>query len=150
MENEKFYEIIDFAIGREEIAVFFYLDLQKKAKFAALSEILGEFAEMERGHMMILMKIRENGLSKVKPKEVEDLHISDYIVSAEPSDDMSYQDILTIAIKREEAAAILYSNMAEMINDAELKNLFKKLAAEEAGHKLKFEKIYDDEILKEN
>jgi rubrerythrin len=34
--------------------------------------------------------------------------------------------------------------------DTNTKQLFLKLASEEAKHKLHFEKIYDDEILKEN
>jgi len=150
MGLERFNEIIDFAIGREEAAVVFYVDLKKKAKFSAISEMLEEFAEMERGHIRVLQKIKEQGSTKVKPYEVEDLHISDYIVDAEPSENMNYQDILTVAIKREESARNLYTNMANMVNDESLQNLFLKLASEEAAHKLKFEQMYDDEIYKEN
>ena len=147
---KKFDEILDFAIAREQDAVDFYVDLQKKANFSAQEEMLEELAEMERGHKKMLMKIKENGVVSEQVKKVEDLHISDYVVEIEPSDEMDYQDILTIAMKREEAAFNLYTNMANAISNADLKHLFTKLAAEEAGHKNRFEKLYDEEILKEN
>ena len=150
MTKEKFNEVINFAIAGEKDAIKFYQGLQEKVKFQAQIEMLKEFEDMEKGHILILENIRNKGFEKIEIKEVTDLHISDYIVDVEPSDNMSYQDILTVAIKREEAATILYSNMAKMIHNDELKNLFQKLATEESGHKLKFEKMYDDDILKEN
>jgi rubrerythrin len=48
----------------------------------------------------------------------------------------------------EERALKLYNNMNQSNQDENLKKLFNLLANEEAKHKLKLEKIYDDEILK--
>ncbi|MCK5223120.1 MAG: rubrerythrin, partial [Candidatus Aminicenantes bacterium] len=61
-----------------------------------------------------------------------------------------YQDIITIAMKREEAAYRLYTQMSESISEPKIKKLFEKLAEEELKHKLHFEKIYDDEFFNEN
>jgi rubrerythrin len=61
---------------------------------------------------------------------------------------MPYADILRIAIKMEERALKLYNNMNQSNQDENLKKLFSLLANEEAKHKLRLEKIYDDEILK--
>ena len=150
MNTEKFNEIINFAIEREKEAVEFYQDLQTKTKFTAQQEMLKELEEMEKGHIRVLTKIKEQGKAKQETEYVQDLQISDYLVASEPSNNLSYQDILIIAMKREEASKTLYSNMATLVQDAELKQLFKRLASEETGHKLKFEKLYDEEILKEN
>ncbi len=150
MTKEKFNEVINFAIAGEKEAVTFYRNLQKKSKFEAQKEMLKEFEDMEKGHIIILENIRNKGFVNIEEKKVQDLHISDYIVEVEPSENMSYQDIIILAMKKEEAAKKLYSNLAKQFSDSETVQLFERLAAEEAGHKLIFEKLYDDEILKEN
>ena len=78
------------------------------------------------------------------------MKISNYVVDMEPAPDMTYQDIIIMAMKREEAANKLYTAMAEKVGNEEIKKLFQKLASEEAKHKLHFEKIYDKEILTDN
>lgn len=148
MTKEKFNEVVDFAIAGEKEAIKFYQELQDKVKFQAQIEMLKEFEDMEKGHVVILENIRNKGFKEIEIKEVTDLHISDYIVDVEPSEDMSYQDILIIAMKKEEKANKLYTEMANKFSSTE--QLFRRLAAEEAEHKLKFDKLYDDEILKEN
>jgi rubrerythrin len=150
MTKEKFNEVINFAIAGEKEAIKFYQELQGKVKFQAQIEMLKEFEDMEKGHILILENIRNKGFEKIEIKEVTDLHISDYIVDVGPSEDMNYQDILIIAMKKEEKANKLYTEMANNFPGTELEQLFRRLAAEEAEHKLKFEKLYDDKILKEN
>jgi len=49
-------------------------------------------------------------------------------------------------MKREETSFKLYSEMAIKFSDSELSTLFRKLASDEAKHKLIFEKLYDDWI----
>jgi rubrerythrin len=63
---------------------------------------------------------------------------------------LTYQDIVIIAMKREEASRNLYADLAERFAGSDTGALFSRLSAEEAEHKLRFEKIYDDEILKDN
>ena len=150
MTKEKFNEVINFAIAGEKEAIKFYQELQEKVKFQAQIEMLKEFEDMEKGHVVILENIRNKGFENIEIKEVTDLHISDYIVDVEPSEDMNYQNILIIAMKKEEKSNKLYTEMANNFPGTELEQLFRRLAAEEAEHKLKFEKLYDDEILEEN
>ena len=51
-------------------------------------------------------------------------------------------------MKNEEHSVKLYNGLKASCRDEDLKRLFAFLAQEEAKHKLKFEKIYDEEILK--
>ncbi|MCD4795636.1 MAG: ferritin family protein [Candidatus Cloacimonetes bacterium] len=150
MFTENINVIINFAIEREKEAVAFYQDLQSKASFKAQKEMLKEFEDMEKGHIVILENIRTKSFQKIEEKRVQDLHISDYIIEVEPSENMTFQNIIILAMKKEEAAKKLYTNLAKQFSGSESGKLFERLAAEEAEHKLKFEKIYDDEILKEN
>jgi rubrerythrin len=51
-------------------------------------------------------------------------------------------------MKNEEHSVKLYNDLKTSTRDEPLKKLFAFLANEEAKHKLKFRKIYDEEILK--
>jgi rubrerythrin len=104
---------------------------------------------MEKEHIVVLRQIQKKGIKSFDIPEVENLHISDYIVERPPSEMMSYQDILITAMKKEEAAYKLYTDLAGKQSETGEKNLFLKLASEEAKHKLTFEKLYDDEVLKQ-
>jgi len=53
-------------------------------------------------------------------------------------------------MKREESSFKLYSEMSVKFPDAEVSTLFRRLAADEAKHKLIFEKMYDDWMSKGN
>lgn len=150
MNQEKFNEIIAFAIKREQEAVEFYQELQTLVSFESRKELMHELELMEKGHIKILENISKNIKNETSIPKVDDLKIADYIVEVKPTAEMSYQDILIIAMKKEEMAQKLYKKLADQSDNDEIKNLFLRLASEEAKHKLRFEKIYDDDILKEN
>lgn len=154
MVNKHFNEIIDFAIEREKEAVRFYQELQKISQFTEKQKLLHEFELMEKGHITILeniwKQIRKNERRQIDVPEIQNLHISDYIVESKPTAEMSYQEILITAMKKEETSFALYNDLAEKNSDPGIKKLFLKLASEEAKHKLFFEKIYDDEILSQD
>ena len=150
MNSKKFDEIIDFAINREYEAMKFYQDMQGMVKFNSQKKLLKDFELMEKGHAEILKDIRNTDFNKIEIPDIENLLISDYIVASKPYLDMNYQDIIILAMKREEASYRLYNDMASRVGNQNIKKLFLKLASEEAKHKLHFEKIYDNEILTEN
>lgn len=150
MIEKELLKIIDFAIEREKEAVEFYQNLQKMADFSSKKEMLHEFELMEMGHIKTLENLKKEEIEDIKLENIQDLHLSDYLVSAPASEDMSYQNILIIAIKKEEKACRLYTDLVNRQKDEKIKKLFQKLAREEAKHKQHFEKIYDDEILDNN
>ncbi len=150
MEKEKFYEILDFAIEKEHEAVEFYLNLQKIVKDPASKAVLHDLEMMERGHVQILQNITPSQVAKFIPENIANLQISDYMVTNTPNPEMTFQEVLAIAMKREEAAKNLYAVLANDTNDEALKSMFMKLSTEEDKHKLQLETLYDDVILKEN
>ncbi len=143
-------DILDFAIKREEDAARFYADLADKAKFESLKNVLKEFEQEEWGHKKKLEEISAGIQGIPELTKINDLKIADYTVTVKVSDDMSYQDILIVAMKREKAAFHLYTDLAERTNDADVRKLFLALAQEEAKHKLRFEIEYDNNIMSEN
>jgi rubrerythrin len=148
MDEKKFKEIIKFAIDKEIKSYNFYTNASQVAKYSGAKDLFSDLAQQEVGHRKMLEKLDLKKIARAKIDKVPDLKISDYIVDAEFKPDMPYADILRIAIKMEERALKLYNNMNQSNQDENLKKLFSLLANEEAKHKLRLEKIYDDEILK--
>jgi rubrerythrin len=107
-------------------------------------------ANQERMHKRKLESIDRARVSGASIVKVPDLKIADYMDDVTITADMGYQDILVVAMKREEKSHNLYTTLASNTDDAELTKLFQLLAAEEAGHKLALEKEYDEHVLTEN
>jgi len=63
---------------------------------------------------------------------------------------MDYKDAIILAMKREKNAHDLYSRLALATEDDAGRELFLAFAKEEAMHKNRFEREYDDVVLKEN
>jgi rubrerythrin len=143
-------EILDFAIGEEQAAVDFYLALAEQSKNRQSKQVFTEYAEEEMRHKANLTRIRENGDFKMSGETVRDLKIAEYLVDVRPSADMSYQDALILAMKKEKAAFRMYTALAGKAEDPGIRNIFLNLAQEESKHKLRFEIEYDEYILKEN
>jgi rubrerythrin len=143
-------EILDYAIGQEEEAAAFYTDLARRAEKAGMQEILLEFVAEEVRHKKQLLRVRQGESQLITNREVVDLRIADYLVEIEATDNISYQDALIIAMKREQAAFHLYNDMAEKVPEGTLRELFSGLAREEAKHKLFFESQYDEHVFSDN
>jgi rubrerythrin len=143
-------EILDYAIDQEQQAADFYADLANRAEKAGMKEILLDFSAEEQSHKDRLLAVKAGERELTPEQEVLDLKISDYLVEVDASEDISYQDALIVAMKRERAAFQLYSDMATRVPDSHLKEVLQGLAKEEAKHKLFFESEYDDRVLLDN
>ena len=148
MDEKKFKEIIQFAIDKEIEAFNFYTGASQNAKYSGGMELFLSLAKEEEGHRKLLENLNMEKVSQKRIEKVPDLHISDYMVEVEMKPGLSYADTLRIAMKREEKSLKLYNDMKDSNTDEDLKKLFTLLANEEDKHKLKLEKIYDEEILK--
>jgi len=150
MTVSEFNEILDFAVAREQEAVSFYRALQGESKFAQQKAMLQELEQMEMGHIVVIESIRQKGVQPQFIEKVPNLKISEYLVKELDEKDLSYQSILIKAMKREENSFKLYTEMSLKFPDEELSTLFRRLASDEAKHKLHFEKLYDDFISEGN
>jgi rubrerythrin len=142
--------ILDFAIDNEQVAVDFYTQLAKIANTDDMRITFEQFAKEEIGHKARLTKIKEEGIFTLPNEAVADLKIADYIVRTEPNAEMTYEQALVLAMKREKAAFKLYLKLSESAPTEALKGLFLSLAQEESRHKLRFELEYDEYVLREN
>jgi rubrerythrin len=149
-EFENITDILDFAIANEQSAFEFYSELAKNARNEDMRDTFERFAQEEIGHKAKLLKVKEEGVFTKENVKITDLKIADYLDKVQATPDMSYQDALVLAMKREKAAFRLYTKLAAKTSHSNLTNLFLALAQEESKHKLMFEVEYDEYILREN
>jgi len=150
MGTGRFREILEFAIRKEQEAVDAYTTASRIVKRAGVRDMLLLFAKQEEGHKRKLEAIDQASVAAAEAATVPDLRIADYTDNAEITPTMDYQDLLTVAMKREEKALSLYTFLASNTREADLRQLFEFLAREEARHKLALEKEYDEHVLTDN
>ena len=142
-----FEDIISFAIEKEKEAAEFYRDMGKRARKAHAKLMFNELSAEEVKHREFLEGVAEGNVPDLPLKEIADLRISDYLVDISFKPDMEYQDILIMAMKREENAHKLYEDMVTKAQSPELQKVLKFMAQEEAKHKLRLETEYDEVVL---
>ncbi len=140
-------DVVQFAIEREEAAIQAYGEMHEKASMPGLKALLLELQSEEKNHKKILQAITPEDIAGFKPETVVDLKISDYLVDEPLTDDISFQDLLIFAAKKEQKAVELYSALAQKAGTKELKELFEFMIQQEKTHKLKLEKEYEDHVL---
>lgn len=140
-------DVVQFAIEKEEKAKEFYEKCAEKAKNPGIKKFFQEMAEEEQRHKDLLVGLDPSGLDSMKLSQVEDLRISDYLVEVKFKEDITYQEALTLAMKKEEKAYEFYNGWKNKCMQEKTAKLFEMLAQEEMKHKRKIETVYDEEIL---
>ncbi len=148
MDEKRFKESIQFAIEREIEAFNFYTRASQVTKYSGGKGLFLDLAKQEEGHQKLLKNLNMEKIARARIEKIPNLKISDYMVEGEFKPDLSYAEVLRIAMKREERSVKLYEDLSGSNPDEDLKKLFSFLVQEESKHKLRLEKIYDDEILK--
>ena len=140
-------DVVGFAIQKEENTMEFYLDCAGRAKNPGIKAFFQEMAEEEERHREMLAGLDPQDLSDIRLERTEDLRIGDYLVDLPFHPDITYQDALILAMKKEEKAHAFYAGWKDKCANEKTARLFEILAEEEAKHKHRLETIYDEEIL---
>jgi rubrerythrin len=141
-------EILRFAIRKEADAAAFYRMAADRSN-PGVKKTLEELAKEEDGHKRKLEGFDLKKIDEMELKETKGMGLSEVMEDVPFSSDMSYADLLRMAIKNEEKSQQLYTSTAKMVKEATMKKLLLALAQEESMHKEKLEKIYDKEVLQE-
>jgi rubrerythrin len=139
---KSFNEVMDFAINSEIEAVNFYKMLADFVEKPEMAKVLLDLALQESEHKTKLEAVKADS-AVIDEQEVGDLGITDKVEDIEPYAKMNYVDLLVIGMKKEEAARKLYTDLATVAQKREIRDIFLKLAQEEAEHKMRFELEYD-------
>jgi rubrerythrin len=145
-------ELLDFAIGKEEEAYLFHMNLSERVEHPSMKELFRRFAQEEKKHKAKLEAVKKGKKLISAEEKVVNLKIADYTVEVDvdATEEFDYQKALLVAMHREKASFKLYTDLAAITDDEELRELLLGLANEEAKHKLYFEREYDEHILTED
>ena len=141
-------EVLRFAIRKEADAAAFYRMAADRSN-PGVKKTFEELAREEDGHKKKLEGFDLKKIDQMELKEMRGLGLSEVMEDVPFSPDMSYADLLRMAIKNEEKSQKLYTSTAKMVKEPRLEKLLLALAQEESTHKEKLEKIYDKEVLQE-
>jgi rubrerythrin len=141
-------EILRFAIRKEVDAAAFYRMAADRSN-PGVKKAFEELAKEEEGHKKKLEGFDLKKIGQMKLKKTKGLGMSEVMEDVPYSSEMSYADLLRMAIKNEEKSQHLYLFTEKMVTEPNLKKLLLILAQEESTHKERLERIYDEEILKE-
>ena len=148
MDFENLASVVDFAIEKEKEAAAFYEETSESEMMAGKRQMLQEFAAEERKHQKMLQNYRDTGIAEnldgYQFKWIADIKRSDYVAPVDYRPGMAYNELLMLAMKREEASLKLYNALLAKSDDDGARKLFKMLCQEEAKHKLALETMYDD------
>ncbi|MPQ48839.1 rubrerythrin [Marinifilum sp. N1E240] len=145
-----FEEIIDYAIDKEMNEIEFYSDLADRMDRKNVRRLFHNIALEKTARMLRLEKMKDLKLD-FDTDDIQDMKIAGYLEEVDVTNsDLSYQDALILAMKKEKVKFKFYIDMAEKAINEECKQTFLALANEEARQKLKFEIEYDEYVLMEN
>lgn len=139
---------LDFALAKEREAESFYKTWAETVTDSGVKELLIGLGAAERGHIEMLLHITPEDLITRADEPIEDLGLVQYLVDVQADPEMTLQEAMILAMKREEVSIALYERLSEFSGEASA--LFRGLAAEERRHKLRLETEYDEEVLREN
>lgn len=142
-------DILAFAIQREIDAAAGYATIAEKA-VTPLRELAEDLRRQEEAHRKLLEGLSPEALQDLGTVFTPDLHIVDTLADERLAEDMSVQDMLIFAAKKEAQAVALYESLARMAGASGHERVFLFLAGQEREHKLKLEAEYEKQILQEN
>jgi rubrerythrin len=148
MRLDSLDEILRFAIRKEADAAAFYRMAADRSN-PGVKKAFEELAQEEEGHKKRLEGFDLKKIDQVELKDTRGLGMGEMLEDVLYSSDMSYSDLLRMAIKNEEKSQHLYTSTAQIVIEPILKKLLLILAQEESTHKERLERIYDKEILQE-
>jgi rubrerythrin len=142
--DKQLSEIIDLAIQREEEAYDFYMDIFNILEDPSIKDTVEFIAKEEKKHKAFLVNYREGeyGPDALRMTDVVEYKISEYLEEPEITKETKREDVYLIASHREARSHRFYTELANMHDENNVKEMLLKMANEELKHKEKMEYLY--------
>jgi rubrerythrin len=151
-EFKTIHDVLKLALQKEREALDFYLKAVTIVTNPGTRVMLHDLAREEEQHVAYLSDIQAGkavaaaGARQLPPG----MDLSAYLVNEPLSDNSTPQDVMILAMKREDRAIAFYSGQVPVIAGTGLQQLFEQLLAWEKEHKERLEAEYDQVVLKDN
>lgn len=143
-------DIVAFAVAREIDAAAGYARIADRAGTPGLRRLAEELRDQELEHRRLLEGLTAAALSRLGAGSAPDLLIVDGLADEPLAADMTLQEMLIFAAKKEAQAIALYESLARLAGSSGPEGLFRFLVGQEREHKLRIEAEYERRILMEN
>lgn len=147
MARSSIEEILKFAIDKEKEAVDFYENLSEKVENPVIKDAILGMADEERKHEKLLANLTPERIQFARQPSQPDIKLSDFLVESPITKDMNYQELLVVAMKREEKSYALYSELEMRAGDEATRKVFTLLKGEELKHKARLENEYEGRVM---
>jgi len=138
--------LIEMAIGREEEAYDFYMDLAAKLSDPAMKDTILFIAGEEKKHKAFLENYREEmtqpGQKTLRMTEVTYYKIAEHEKEPAVDENMPRENVFLIAAHRELRSHNFYTALADAHPEGKTRQMLLTMANEELKHKEKMEYLY--------
>jgi rubrerythrin len=137
-------QVLEGAIRKEIQSQQLYADLSLRVGDEAVSDALRKMIGEEKGHQNRLEEYVRGNLKKgaLSPGHVVDYKIAEMAGRQEPSPEMGLKEMFLLAANREKASHELYTVLAGIHPEGEVRTLLEQLASQELEHKHRAESLY--------
>jgi rubrerythrin len=155
--DEMCQNAVRMAVERERDLLEFYEQVAPLMKREAIRQVFEVFRDdiQNRVDELVVLLGTEGASCDLIARELlredapSNLGIAKYLKDVELTQDSDFQDVLTVAMKRQERVVAFFVQLAAMTPAQEVADIFRSIGNEEAGRLRQLEEIYDDEILLE-
>ncbi|MDD3051033.1 MAG: ferritin family protein [Candidatus Cloacimonetes bacterium] len=148
MNESTYIQTIDSFIQKEKDAERFYQKLSDNAQSERIKKILHKMALEEAGHALMLEELKKKPISDfVFTSPEADMGLAESTERPKSSDSFNAENILKIAMKREEDAVNFYRDLKQQQKDPVLKDICQQMINMELQHKNKLENEYLDFLI---
>lgn len=129
-------DLVAFALGREEEASDFYMDLARRSDDPVVAHTLEGFAREERRHAAKLRRLFGAGAAGACAVPAGRLPVREYAEALIRAGEFDYEKALVVAMAREKVSYRLYMDLSRALGAGTLSRAVQVIAREEAAHKL--------------
>lgn len=138
-------DALHFAIHNAQECANLFNRLVSVARNLKIKKMFDEISRVEYAHVDCLKRLFDEG--KLTEELFLGININGYLNGYHPEDDLRYQEVLVVTMRKIRIGLNLYLEIASKAADKEVRELFKSMAVKENAHKLLVEAEYNDSIL---
>lgn len=140
-------DALHFAMRNAQECANLFNRLAHNARNTRLKRTFSNYAREEFAQVVSLSRLRQTSHDEVPEELFAGIEINGQLNGYHGEDELKYNEILEIAMRKIRLALKLYLEMASRSSDNDLRDVFKSMAVKENTHKLGVEAEYNDSLL---